>query len=139
MFLQLTISHICLFCLLSNSCHFVYWQRKCQVEREGLPAHISQSQPVNTLVRLKGHLPYKSPHTYSSPLLFQSLLSESLSISFIPSFLSLNWRKPASSSHPHSSGLSSQLLSQPASSSSEEAELAPSDCKTPVWPSGKAK
>ena len=74
------------------------------VKAVGARPHFSQYQPVNTLVWLKGHLPYKSPHAYSSLLLFETLLSESLSVSFIPSFLPLNWRKPASSSYPPSSG-----------------------------------
>lgn len=57
--------------------------------RPWVQAHLSQYQAVNALVGLKGHLPNKAPHTYSSPLLFKTLLREGLSASFIPSFLPL--------------------------------------------------
>lgn len=76
-------------------------------------AHLSQYQPFNTLVGLKGHFSNKPPHTYSSLRFFNTWLNESLSISFIPSFLPLKWRKPASS--PYSPYLRPQALISSAS------------------------
>lgn len=80
-------------------------KRKCHAVRGGCG-----SWPISiSISHLKGDLPYKCPHTYSSLLFFKTLLSESLSASFIPSFLPLNWRKPACSSHPPSSGPSALI------------------------------
>lgn len=87
------------FCCLSRSCCFVHGKREmsCGTRRPQIPGPF---QPSLRQLTPWSHLKVTSfanlPIHIHPLLLFETLLGESSSVSFIPSFLHPNWRETAS-------------------------------------------